>query len=38
VDHSLIRKLKIYTEPSLLVVDELGYLSLDQQTSNLFCL
>ncbi len=36
VDHSLIRKLKIYTEPSLLVVDELGYLSLDQQTSNLF--
>ena len=36
VDHSLVRKLKIYTEPSLLVVDELGYLSLDQQTSNLF--
>ena len=36
VDHSLIRKLKIYTEPALLVVDELGYLSLDQQTSNLF--
>jgi DNA replication protein DnaC len=36
VDHSLIRKLKLYTEPSLLVVDELGYLSLDQQTSNLF--
>jgi DNA replication protein DnaC len=36
VDHSLIRKLKIYTEPCLLVVDELGYLSLDQQTSNLF--
>src|ERR1700751_1129183 len=35
VDHSLIRKLKIYTEPSLVVV-ELGYLSLDQQTSNLF--
>src|SRR5215469_7373523 len=35
VDHSLIRKLKLYTEPSLLVVDELGYLSLDQQTSNL---
>jgi len=27
---------QIYTEPSLLVVDELGYLSLDQQTSNLF--
>jgi DNA replication protein DnaC len=36
VDHSLIRKLKIYIEPALLVVDELGYLSLDQQTSNLF--
>ena len=36
VDHSLIRKLKIYTEPSLLLVDGLGYLSLDQQTSNLF--
>ena len=36
VDHSLVRKLKIYTEPTLLIVDELGYLSLDQQTSNLF--
>ena len=36
VDHSLIRRLKIYTEPTLLVCDELGYLSLDQQTSNLF--
>src|SRR6202789_829553 len=36
VDHSLIRKLKIYTEPAMLVVDELGYLSLDQHTSNLF--
>lgn len=36
VDHSLVRKLKTYTRPSLLVVDELGYLSLDQQTSNLF--
>ena len=35
-DHSLVRKLKIYTEPSLLVCDELGYLSLDQHTSNLF--
>ncbi len=35
-DHSLVRKLKIYTDPTLLVVDELGYLSLDQQTSNLF--
>lgn len=36
VDHSLVRKLKAYTEPTLLIVDELGYLSLDQQTSNLF--
>ena len=36
VDHSLIRKLRVYTEPSLLIVDELGYLSLDQQSSNLF--
>jgi DNA replication protein DnaC len=36
VDHSLVRKLKTYTDPTLLIVDELGYLSLDQQTSNLF--
>ena len=36
VDHSLVRKLKVYTEPSALIVDELGYLALDQQTSNLF--
>jgi DNA replication protein DnaC len=36
VDHSLVRKLKTYTKPSLLLLDELGYLSLDQQTSNLF--
>jgi DNA replication protein DnaC len=36
VDHSVIRKLKIYTEPTLLVCDELGDLALDQQTSNLF--
>lgn len=35
VDHSLVRKLRTYTEPALLVIDELGYLSLDQQTSNL---
>jgi DNA replication protein DnaC len=35
-DHSLVRKLKTYTDPTLLVCDELGYLSLDQQTSNLF--
>lgn len=36
VDHSLVRKLKVYTRASLLLVDELGYLALDQQTSNLF--
>jgi DNA replication protein DnaC len=35
-DHSVIRKLKLYTEPTLLICDELGYLALDQQTSNLF--
>ena len=35
-DHSLVRKLKNYTDPLLLICDELGYLSLDQQTSNLF--
>lgn len=35
-DNSLVRKLKVYTEPTLLICDELGYLSLDQQTSNLF--
>src|SRR6516165_3387733 len=36
VDHSLIRQLRLFTEPALLIVDELGYLSLDQQSSNLF--
>lgn len=36
VDHSLLRRLRVYTEPSLVIVDELGYLSLDQQSSNLF--
>jgi len=36
LNHSLVRKLKNYTEPTLLVCDELGYLALDQQTSNLF--
>ena len=35
VDHSLLRTLKRYTSPSLFLCDELGYLSLDQQTSNL---
>ena len=36
VDHSLLRKLKVYTEPAFLLIDELGYLALDQETSNLF--
>ena len=36
VDHSLVRKLKAYTDPAVLICEELGYLSLDQQTSNLF--
>jgi DNA replication protein DnaC len=36
VDHSLVRKLKTYTEPTFLLIDELGYLALDQETSNVF--
>lgn len=36
VDHSLVRKLRFYTEHKLLICVELGYLSLDQQTSNHF--
>jgi len=36
VDHSLVRKLRTYTDPALLIIDELGYLSLDQPSSNLF--
>ena len=36
VDHSLLKKLKYYQTPSLLVCDELGFLSLDEQSSNLF--
>ena len=36
VDHSLVRKLKSYTEPALVIIDELGYLALDQASSNLF--
>lgn len=36
VDHSLLKKLKYYQLPSLLVCDELGFLSLDEQSSNLF--
>jgi DNA replication protein DnaC len=34
--HSLICRLNAYTAPSLLICDELGYPSLDQQTLNLF--
>lgn len=35
-DRSLIKKLKLYQQPALLVCDELGFLSLDEQSSNLF--
>jgi DNA replication protein DnaC len=35
-DHSLLKKLKYYQSPSLLVCDELGFLSLDELSSNLF--
>lgn len=35
-DRSLLKKLKYYQQPSLLVCDELGFLSLDEQSSNLF--
>lgn len=35
-DFSLLKKLKYYQSPSLLVCDELGFLSLDEQSSNLF--
>ena len=35
-DHSLARKLLTYTRPELLCIDELGYLALDEQSSNLF--
>jgi DNA replication protein DnaC len=34
-DHSLLRKLKFYTTPTLLVCDELGFLALDEPSSNL---
>jgi len=36
VDHSLLKKLKYYQSPALLVCDELGFLSLDELSSNLF--
>jgi len=35
-DHSLLKKLNYYHSPALLVIDELGYLSLGQQGSHLF--
>ena len=35
-DHSLLKKLHLYQSQDLLVVDELGYLPLGQQGSNLF--
>jgi DNA replication protein DnaC len=35
-DHSLLKKLHTYQSPELLVVDEVGYLSLGQQGSHLF--
>ena len=35
-DKSLLNKLKFYTSPTLLVCDELGFLALDRQSSNLF--
>jgi DNA replication protein DnaC len=36
VDHSLLKKLHYYQAPDLLVCDEIGYLSLGTQGSNLF--
>jgi DNA replication protein DnaC len=35
-DHSLLRKLQHYQSQELLVIDEIGYLSLGSQGSNLF--
>jgi DNA replication protein DnaC len=35
-DRSLLKKLEYYQSPALLVCDEVGYLSLGQQGSNLF--
>ncbi len=34
-DQSLLRKLKYYTSPTLLVCDELGFLALDEPSSGL---
>ena len=35
-DHSLLKKLQYYKSPALLVIDEIGYLPLGTQGSNLF--
>lgn len=35
-DHSLLKKLHYYQSPALLVIDEMGYLPLGTQGSNLF--
>ena len=35
-DHSLLKKLHYYQSPELLVIDEIGYLGLGKQGSNLF--
>ena len=35
-NHSLLQKLKAYQQPELLLCDEIGYLPLGQQGSNLF--
>ena len=35
-DHSLLKKLHYYQSPELLVIDEIGYLALGKQGSNLF--
>lgn len=36
VDHSLVKKLSIYTSADLLILDELGYLALGDKGSDLF--
>jgi DNA replication protein DnaC len=36
VNRSLFKKLRDYQAPDLLVIDEVGYLSLGAQGSNLF--
>jgi DNA replication protein DnaC len=35
-DHTLLKKLKYYQSPALMICDELGFLSLDELSSNLF--